>query len=231
MKIGSMAVSTLEYPGKLSLVIFTAGCNFRCPYCHNPELIDGGVEADLSDILKEMEKYAAFVDAVVVSGGEPLLQVDDVEVVLRHARSLGLHTKLDTNGYSPGALRRLLPLLDYVAVDVKAPFHRYRKLTGARCDGVRESLRLLARSDVTVECRTTFVPGLMDEEDLKIIAESIDCDIYVIQQFRNRVVLDEKLKNLKPPSPRMLRDLALKIKKYFRKVKIRTEEFGEEEIQ
>lgn len=71
----------------------------------------------------------------------------------------------------------------------------------------------------------------MDEEDLKIIAESIDCDIYVIQQFRNRVVLDEKLKDLEPPSPRMLRDLALKIKKYFRKVKIRTEEFGEEEIQ
>lgn len=230
MKIGSMAVSTLDYPGKTSLVIFTAGCNFRCPYCHNPELIDGGDEVDLETVLDDVERYSEFVEALVVSGGEPLLQVDALETVLEHARSLGLATKLDTNGSYPEALERLLPHLDYVAIDVKAPLHRYPELAGACAGGVMRSLEILRDSGVTVECRTTFVPGLMGEEDIEMIAESIECDVYVLQQFRNRVVLDESLRETEPPSPRRLREIAMRFRDRFRMVKIRTEEFGEEEI-
>ncbi|WP_048061096.1 anaerobic ribonucleoside-triphosphate reductase activating protein [Methanothermobacter thermautotrophicus] len=230
MKIGSMAVSTLDYPGKTSLVIFTAGCNFRCPYCHNPELIDGGDEVDLETVLDDVERYSEFVEALVVSGGEPLLQVDALETVLEHARSLGLATKLDTNGSYPEALEGYCPTLDYVAIDVKAPLHRYPELAGACAGGVMRSLEILRDSGVTVECRTTFVPGLMGEEDIEMIAESIECDVYVLQQFRNRVVLDESLRETEPPSPRRLREIAMRVRDRFRMVKIRTEEFGEEEI-
>ncbi|MCQ8904183.1 MAG: anaerobic ribonucleoside-triphosphate reductase activating protein [Methanothermobacter sp.] len=231
MKIGSMAVSTLDYPGKTALVIFTAGCNFRCPYCHNPELIDGGYEADLETILDDVESYSEFVEALVVSGGEPLLQANELEAVLEHARSLGLSTKLDTNGSCPESLERLIPHLDYVAIDVKAPFQRYPELAGASAGGVMRSLEILRDSGVTVECRTTFVPGLMEDDDIELIAGTIECDVYVLQQFRNRTILDESLKDTEPPSPRRLREIAMKIRDRFSRIKIRTEEFGEEDIR
>ena len=92
------------------------------------------------------------------------------------------------------------------------------------------SLEILRDSGVTVECRTTFVPGLMWEEDVEMIADSIECDVYVLQQFRNRAVLDESLRETEPPSPRRLREIAMRVRDRFRMVKIRTEEFGEEEI-
>ncbi|NLM03335.1 MAG: anaerobic ribonucleoside-triphosphate reductase activating protein [Methanothermobacter wolfeii] len=230
MKIGSMTVSTLDYPGRVSLVIFTGGCNFRCPYCHNPELIDGGEDVDVDEVISKISEYSEFVDALVISGGEPLLQAYEVEAVLGHARGLGLKTKLDTNGSYPGKLMRLIPLLDYVAVDVKAPPGIYRRLAGAGPDGVMESLRILRDSGVMVECRTTFVPGLLEPDDILDIARSIECDVYVLQQFSNRTVLDERLREVDPPSPGELREIALKVREYFRKVMIRTREFGDEEI-
>lgn len=230
MRLGSLTVSTVEYPGKTSLVIFTAGCTFRCPYCHNPELIKGGEEVEISEIICKIRDYAELVDAVVVSGGEPLLQIDEIELILREAQSLGLNTKLDTNGSFPENLKRITGLLDYVAIDIKAPFEIYRKLAGRSARGVIESLEILKSSDLTLECRTTFVPGLLDVDDIKKIADSIECDVYVLQQFRNRVVLDDKLKSVKPPSPEYLREIAKTVKDNFKVVKIRTEEFGEEEI-
>jgi len=100
MRIGGHITSTLEFPGHMSIVIFTAGCNLRCPYCHNPELIpmDGGEEVPLDKLFTQVEESSDFIDAVVISGGEPLLQEKDVKKILNHCQELDLKTKLDTNG-------------------------------------------------------------------------------------------------------------------------------------
>src|SRR5690606_10781046 len=157
-------------------------------YCHNPELIamDGGEETTLDELFNQFEKSSDFIDAVVISGGEPLLQVKDVKKILNHCQKLDLKTKLDTNGCYPKKLNNIINLLDYVALDVKAPFDKYEKIIGANVgELVRESMELVYNSDSFLECRTTYVPSLMNVEDIKEIAQEINCDIYTLQQFRN----------------------------------------------
>lgn len=230
MEIGGYSISTIDFPGTPSLVIFLAGCPIRCPYCHNPELIEGGMEIPLKDIYKKILESKDLVDALVISGGEPLIQIDGLEKVLKFAKSLKLKTKLDTNGYWPMYIKRVKKLLDYVALDIKAPFEEYERLFGFDGFRVRESMEILSRSEIFLECRTTYVPGILKPEDIIRIASQINCNLYVIQQFRNNMVFDPKLKDVDSPSPSILRDIAKKVKRYCENVKIRTKEFGEEEI-
>jgi len=230
MKIGDYSISTVDFPGMPSLVIFLAGCPFTCPYCHNPELIDRGKNAPFKDIYNKILESKNLVDALVISGGEPLLQIDELEKVLEFAKSQNLKTKLDTNGYQPEYINRIKGLVDYVALDVKAPFEKYERMFGFDGAKVQEAMNILSKSNVFLECRTTYVPGLLKPEDIINIATQIQCDLYVIQQFRNKIVFDPKLKNVNPPSPSILRDIAKKAKEYCENVKIRTQEFGEEEI-
>ncbi|MBC7101094.1 MAG: anaerobic ribonucleoside-triphosphate reductase activating protein [Methanobacteriales archaeon] len=230
MKIGDYSISTVDFPGTPSLVIFLAGCPLKCPYCHNPELIKGGKNVPLKDIYKKIIESKDLVDAIVISGGEPLLQIDELVKVLEFARSQNLKTKLDTNGYQPKHVKRIKNLLDYVALDVKSPFEKYRKLFGLDGGKVKETMNILSESKVFLECRTTYVPNLLKPGDIVRIASQINCDLYVIQQFRNKMVLDPKLKNVNPPSPSILKDIAKKAKRYCENVKIRTQEFGEEKI-
>ncbi|BDH79884.1 MAG TPA: anaerobic ribonucleoside-triphosphate reductase activating protein [Methanothermobacter sp.] len=230
MKIGDYSISTVDFPGTPSLVIFLAGCPFRCPYCHNPELINGGKNTPLNNIYKKILQSKDLVDAIVISGGEPLLQIDETEKILEFAKSQNLKTKLDTNGYQPKHINRIKKLVDYVALDVKVPFEKYERIFGFDGSRVRETMNILSKSKVFLECRTTYVPGLLKPEDIISIASQIQCDLYVIQQFRNNMVLDPKFKNVNPPSPSILKDIAKKAKKYCENVKIRTQEFGEEKI-
>jgi len=230
MEIGEYNISTIDFPGTPSLVIFLAGCPLRCPYCHNPELIDGGRKVPLNDIYKRISESKGLIDGVVISGGEPLMQIDELEKVLEFAKSLDLKTKLDTNGYWPNYIKRIKGLLDYVALDVKAPFEEYKRLFGFDGVRVRESMEILSKSEIFLECRTTYVPGLLKPSDIIRIASQINCNLYVIQQFRNKMVYDPKFKDVDPPSPSLLRDIAVKAKEYCENVKIRTQEFGEERI-
>lgn len=233
MRIGGHITSTLEFPGHMSIVIFMAGCNLRCPYCHNPELIamDGGEKTTLDELFNQFEKSSDFIDAVVISGGEPLLQVKDVKKILNHCQKLDLKTKLDTNGCYPKKLKNIINLLDYVALDVKAPFDKYEKIIGANVgELVRESMELVYNSDSFLECRTTYVPSLMNVEDIKEIAQEINCDIYTLQQFRNRIVLDEKLYETPNATRDELYNFAIEIKPSLGKIKIKTAEFGDEII-
>jgi len=189
-------LSLLDYPGKVSAVVWTVGCNLRCPFCYNAELVlpelAGGLPAlPLGAILALLRERVGFLDGVVVTGGEPTLD-RGLPVFLRELKELGFLVKLDTNGTGPDVLRSLLDdgLGDYVALDVKAPFPRYPEFTGLRLpdhvpDGrtasglvpdvvarVRESIALVRERAPDYEFRTTVAPGLT-EEDLIAVADEI----------------------------------------------------------
>jgi pyruvate formate lyase activating enzyme len=232
MKIGGTAISSLDFPGRISLVIFTGGCSLRCPYCHNPEIINGGEEMSLKNLFQKIEDAVEFVDALVVTGGEPLMQLGELKDILKYARSQGLETKLDTNGCYSNRLKEVIELVDYVGLDIKAPFDRYPEVIGADIgEDVEKSMRIVFESpDTYLECKTTYVPGLLTPNDIKQISREIECDLYTLQQFRNRVVLDASLENTPSPSPNSLRKIAKQIKPVLKKVKVKTAEFGEELI-
>lgn len=230
--IGGILVSTIEYTGKISLVIFTAGCMLRCPYCHNPGIIEGGDQRKIVEIYDKINDSLDFIDSVVITGGEPLLQHEKVVKILRYCKRLGLQTKLDTNGYYPEKLEDLLDLVDYVALDVKAPLNNYKKVIGEDIgENVRKSIKVCLKSDVFLECRTTYVPGLLFPQDIMEIARNIECDVYTIQQFNNKTVLDEKFKEIESPSRKELFEIAKSIKPYQNNIKIKTSEFGDETIK
>ena len=232
MKIGGTFISSLDFPGKISLVISTGGCPLRCPYCHNPELIDGGEEIAIEDLFQKIDDSLDFIDSLVITGGEPLMQLRDVKKIFDYAKSQGLETKLDTNGCYPERVTEILDHVDYLGMDIKAPFDRYLEIVGSDIGKkVEKSLEIVLDSDSTfLECKTTFVPGLISLEDIKEISREIECDLYTLQQFRNRVVLDPALEKTPSPSPQELRKIAEIIKPVLKKVKIKTAEFGEEII-
>ncbi len=230
--IGGILVSTIEYTGKISLVIFAAGCMLRCPYCHNPGIIEGGNLREISEIYNKIDDSLDFIDSIVLTGGEPLLQHKEVIKILRYCKALGLSTKLDTNGYYPEKLEDILDFVDYVALDIKAPFKKYKEIIGLDIGkNVQKSIQVCLKSDAYLECRTTYVPGLLNPEDINDIAKIIECDLYTIQQFNNKTVLDEKLKVIESPSRKELFDIAESIKPYQNNIQIKTSEFGNEIIK
>jgi len=230
METGGTLISSVEYNGKISLVIFMARCPLRCPYCHNAEILENGEEIPLDDIFRTINDSLDYIDAVVMSGGEPLVQLDNTIKILKYSKSLGLKTKVDTSGCYPDRIKKILNLTDYFAIDIKAPFDKYEKIIGSNIGkNVEKSMKIVKNSQNTfLECRTTYVPTLLDYEDIKQISREITCDVYTLQQFRNNNVLDKSLKNIESPNPLELKKLAKEIKPILKKVKIKTSEFGEE---
>jgi len=232
VEIAGMAISSIEFSGKMALVIFTAGCMLRCPYCHNPDSIEGGDVYDIHEVFQKIDESIDFIDSVVVSGGEPLMQDNAVFEVLNYAKSFELETKLDTNGYYPEKLRKILELVDYVAMDIKAPFAKYEQIIGADIGSqVKESMELCNEDPKTfLECRTTYVPALMEPEDILEIAKSVQCNLYTLQQFSNKTVLDECLSDALMPLRDDVKKIAESLKPFQNNIKIKTYEFGEELI-
>ncbi|ADZ10510.1 anaerobic ribonucleoside-triphosphate reductase activating protein [Methanobacterium lacus] len=232
IEIGGMVISSIEFSGKMALVIFTAKCMLRCPYCHNSEIIEGGDVYQLEEIFQKIEESIDFIDSVVISGGEPLMQDTQVFEILKHAKSLELSTKMDTNGYYPEKLQKMIKLIDYVALDIKAPFNKYEQIIGEAIGSqVRSSMEICSEDpDTFLECRTTYVPALMEPEDVVEIAKSIQCDIYTLQQFNSKTVLDERLKEAVMPLRDDVKKIAESLKPYLDNIRIKTYEFGEEII-
>ncbi|MBW1682763.1 MAG: anaerobic ribonucleoside-triphosphate reductase activating protein [Deltaproteobacteria bacterium] len=205
---GIQKTSLIDYPGKLACVIFLSGCNLRCPYCHNPGLAEGRLRSmefpDMSRIMDFLERRIGLLDGVVVSGGEPTIH-PGLESLCRKIKAMGYALKLDTNGTRPRVIRRLLEkgLVDYVAMDLKTDLDRYGEL-GAR-DGVNsalgESIRLLLRSAVTYEFRTTCVKPFVDETVVKNLARTIrGARLYALQPFQETVVLRPEFFGEKSPA-------------------------------
>jgi pyruvate formate lyase activating enzyme len=215
MRIGGFQSFSLnEFPGRISAVVFCQGCNFRCPYCHNPELVDPERYAPLWPHGKVMEDLAARrgrLQGVVVSGGEPVLQ-EDLEAFIREVRDLGFGVKLHTNGSDPVVLERLLDarLLDHVGLDVKAPPAAYPSLTRSRVSPqtITRSISAVLASGVDHEFRTTWVPSLLSRADLLEIAGMVvGCRSWVIQRFVPSKPLDPALLGERPPDDAALEEI------------------------
>ncbi|MHA1279820.1 MAG: anaerobic ribonucleoside-triphosphate reductase activating protein [Candidatus Helarchaeota archaeon] len=199
MKIaGFQKFSLIDYPGKISAIIFTQGCNFRCPYCHNPELVDPKLFSDTLDeelILAFLSKRIGKLDGVVITGGEPLLQHDLTRFIER-VKGMGYLVKLDTSGIYPEILERLLAknLIDYIAMDIKAPLEKYPNVvqTDVCTDKIMKSITIILNSNIDYEFRTTVVKNLLTEDDLICIARLIrGAKRYVLQKFVMSKILDE----------------------------------------
>ncbi len=198
MHIGGLQKSSLiDYPGKVSSVIFCSGCNFDCPYCHNPELVRGGsaCPADLSDemIFDFLRQRVGFLDGVVISGGEPTLQKDLVDLCAR-VKALGYPVKLDTNGSRPQVLRRLIAedLVDYIAMDLKTDPLQYKSHIKRDCDpaALIASILVIMDSGKDYEFRTTCVKPIVTPGAIEQIARLIrGARLYVLQRFRDAHIL------------------------------------------
>lgn len=198
MKIGGFQkVSLIDYPGKISAVVFTQGCNFRCPFCHNPELVDPERFANRipePDILAFLEKRKGRLDAVVITGGEPTLQSELIPFTI-HLKAMGYLIKLDTNGALPDVLENMLGrrLIDYLAMDIKAPLERYGEITKTNTDveRIRRSISLIMGSGVDYEFRTTAVRSLLGLQELEAIGRLIPgAKRFVLQKFVPTKTLD-----------------------------------------
>lgn len=166
MKIGGfMKQSFVDFPATISAVIFTSGCNLNCWYCHNRQLIDGTQEEyTLDGILEFLESRKGFLDGVVISGGEPTLQPDLLDVI-KELKSRGFRVKLDTNGTNPQVLKQVLPHLDYVAMDVKNSLQNYHKTVGVvNTDAIKQSIEILKNGTCDYEFRMTFSPDITFED-------------------------------------------------------------------
>ncbi len=226
---GWVKTSLIDYPEHITTVLFTPGCNFRCPICHNADLVLAPQtlpSIPLDDIWAFLERRRGVLTGMTLTGGEPTLQ-PDLAAFIGRARSLGYEVKLDTNGYRPDVLEGLLgaELLDYVAMDVKAPPKKYARLAGLPdldVTRVERSLQLLRASGITYELRTTVVPGLLETDDIAAIARWIaGADHYVLQQFRGHNTLDPALAETTPYSPDQLKHMADDAQAHVSRVSVR----------
>ena len=191
---GLQKLTLLDYPGKVACTVFLAGCNFRCPYCHNAELIDRILPPvmDDEDLLSFLAKRKGLLDGVCVTGGEPTLRGQDLKTLLEKIKALSFPVKLDTNGTRPELLRELVRdrLVDYVAMDVKNSPDRYAETAGIPApamEAVDESIRFLLSGKVDYEFRTTVVRELFDDNSFLGIGPWIrGARRYFLQPFEDR---------------------------------------------
>lgn len=188
--------SFVDYPGEICAVVFTPYCNFNCTYCHNAHILKKDTPLlDEEPILAFLEKRAGMLGAVVVSGGEPTLQ-QNLEPFILRVREMGYRIKLDTNGTKPNVIQSLLSksLLDYVAMDVKAPLEKYDEIVRAvtDTDALKKSIALLRNSAIPHEYRLTFAPQLTAEDAVDAALLVKGCQRFYLQQYRPRDESDPK---------------------------------------
>ncbi|WPX09129.1 anaerobic ribonucleoside-triphosphate reductase activating protein [Anaerocellum danielii] len=199
MLVDFMKISTVDYPKKIAATCFFGGCNFSCPFCYNSQLVNfKGSFMDDSIFFEYLDKRKGIVDAVCITGGEPTLNEDYLTEFIKKIKNRLLLVKLDTNGSRPEVLQRLLDagLLDYVAMDVKAPLEKYPQITGfSDVDKIKKSIEILKNSNIDYEFRTTVNKNLHTVEDILNIARFLkDSRLYVIKPYKyTPEVLDEKV--------------------------------------
>lgn len=197
---GFQGFSLIDYPDKISAIVFTQGCNFRCPYCHNPELID--TKRSRSDRFKEeeilsfLERRQGKLEAVTITGGEPLLQAG-LEGFLLKVKGLGYLAKLDTNGSFPQRLEKILEskTVDYIAMDIKTSLDKYESVVRKKVETAQilKSIRLIMDSGLDYEFRTTVVKPFFEKDDFIKIGQLVkDCRLYVLQGFVSSKMLDDE---------------------------------------
>ena len=222
MKIGGLQkTSLLDYPEEVSSIIWTVGCNFNCPFCYNKSLVNGkSSEISEDEVLSFLKKRKKLIDGLVISGGEPFLQ-KDLKDFCKKVKKIGYKIKIDTNGTYPDKLQELIDekLVDYIAMDVKAPKSKYEQLAGKKVDikKIQKSIEIIKKSSIDYEFKTTFVPGLLKKEDIVEIGKWIKgSKKYFLQQFKSEVpLISDDLENTNPYSKEEITDTVEKIKPFF----------------
>ena len=189
MKIGGLIKFTIiDFPGRPAAVVFTQGCNFRCRYCHNPELVYPHMFAEpvaIEEIYSFLKRRQGTLEGVVVSGGEPTLH-EDLPSFMADLKAMGYATKLDTNGTRPDMLKSLLDakLLDYIAMDIKAPLEKYSLITGVdfNPEVLKQSMDLIRQSGLEYEFRTTYDKEVLTDADISTITQRLDGKNYRVQE-------------------------------------------------
>jgi pyruvate formate lyase activating enzyme len=203
--VGFMPTGMIDWPGKVAATLFLAGCPMRCPYCHNPELLDARPAPESwTALLSHLSVRRGWLDGVVVTGGEPTAAPDLLDILETFAVR-GVPVKLDTNGTSPHLLEHIVDsgLVDYVALDIKTLPERYARIGPSDAgDSVLASIGILLDSDIAHEFRTTVYPPLIDGSELPELAKlAAGGDLYVLQQFRPEHTLDPAAAGVTPLSP------------------------------
>ena len=228
MKIGGLQkTSLLDYPDILSAIIWTAGCNFRCPFCYNKQLVLGKTEIISEEtILSFLEKRRDVLEGLSISGGEPLLQ-DDIVDFTEKVKKLNYLIKIDTNGAFPEKLKELIDkkLVDYVSMDVKAPKEKYDQLVGVKTDisKIEQSIDLIKNEAPDYEFKTTVVPGMLDKKDIVEIAKWLEgSKQFYLQQFKSdSPLVSSKLNDVVPYSKEKLSEMLHEIKPFFKNCSLR----------
>ncbi|MCD6399036.1 MAG: anaerobic ribonucleoside-triphosphate reductase activating protein [Candidatus Aenigmarchaeota archaeon] len=225
---GFQKFSLIDYPGKICAIVFTRGCNFRCPYCHNPELVN--TDLFLSSISEEkifsfLEKRKGKLDAVEITGGEPTLQPDLIEF-LGKIKDMGFLVKLDSNGTNPDIIEEVIKnkLVDYLAMDVKAPLEKYKEITCVDVDThkIRSNIKLIMNSGIDYEFRTTIVKSLLSKEDIIKIGELIKgANLYILQKFVPSKTLNPDFVNETTYSDEEFTEMKNKMEKYVKRCIVR----------
>jgi len=222
---GFQKLTLLDFPGKIACILFTGGCNFRCPFCHNASLVrlKDTQEYSTEEILSFLKKRQGILEGVCISGGEPLLQ-NGLSDFLREVKALGYSVKLDTNGSFPKKLKALVEegLVDYVAMDIKNSFEKYEETAGAKvdADAIKESMEFLLADNVEYEFRTTLVKELHTAEDVESIAKTIKgAKKYFLQNFVDSgdilcqnmsAFSEEEMKNMEKSARKYLPNAAIR---------------------
>ena len=232
MFIGGLQKFTLlDYPGKIAAVIFTMGCNFRCPFCHNPELVNPK-KIDYENAIKDNEVFKFLnsrkgdLDAFCITGGEPTLQLGLIKFIEK-VKKMGFLVKVDTNGSYPNVVKKMVEnkLVDYIAMDIKTTLEKYEIVAFEKnvIEKIGESVSIVTNSNSELELRTTIVPGIVNVRDFDKMIEwinSIDKKVfpklsrYSIQNFRPDKTLEDDFGNVKPYSKEELEKAADKVRKY-----------------
>jgi pyruvate formate lyase activating enzyme len=220
---GLQKISLVDYPSKVASVLFTPGCNLRCGFCHNwriavdpqPPFLQEGTALEL------LEKRKRYVDAVVVTGGEPCMH-KELPRFLAKLKERGFTVKLDTNGFYPEVLEECLGSVDYVAMDMKTSPEKYVQLGAKDTVGLMRTVEILKTGKVPYEFRTTMVPDLVTAEDLTCIGEVVKgAQTLALQQFVPEDTLDKSFQVLRPYAPEVITGLAECVKKYAHNVVLR----------
>ena len=218
--------SLLDYPGKISSIIFTYGCNLDCSYCHNPELVIKPFQRESSisedTVLSYLAKRKGVIDALVITGGEPTLQ-HDLITFIKKVKDIGYLVKLDTNGVLDKIVKEILELdiIDYWAMDIKYPSEYYTDY-GIDIKSIQNSIKYIMENSRDYEFRTTYVKGIHNIEDAESIGEMIrGAKRYYIQNFRKGKTIDRTLDNTNSFTEKELKEIKNHISKYVKNVEIR----------
>jgi pyruvate formate lyase activating enzyme len=213
---GIQKTSLVDFPEKVATVLFTPGCNLRCPFCHNWRIVVDPKPPFLNEenAFRILESRKRFVDAIVVTGGEPTLH-KELPKFLKRLKEKGFTVKLDTNGFYPQVLEECLAHVDYVALDVKTSLEKYEQLGAKDTKDLLHTVEMLKSGKVDYEFRSTVVPGFVDVEDIARIGEIVkDAKTFAFQQFIPDDTLDKNFKTVEPYSPEIINGFAEKLKGY-----------------